>query len=138
MWKKIRSNRDPADTLYSEIRKEFDPYFQMAGRSVHIILQKFPKGIFGLMVIMMILSMVLTFTVFRRPEPKTKPVARMVPRPLHDGFDEILHAGAQLKETIRLKKIVDSITAKKQLNAGDSSSLVKALDTLQKIHPSLK
>jgi hypothetical protein len=138
MWKKIRSNRSPEDTVYSEIRKEFSPYFERAGTSLSRFLQKSPKGIFGLMVVLMAVSLVLTFTVFRHPEQKAVPVNKIAVHPLQDGFDEILRAGAQLKETIRLKKTVDSISAKKRLSAGDSISLVQALDSLQKIHPSLK
>jgi hypothetical protein len=138
MWKKIRSNRNPEDTVYSEIRKEFNPYFERVGAGLNIFLQKFPKGVFGLMVVLMTASLVMTFTVFRHPEQKTMPVPKITIQPLHDGFDQILRAGAQLKETIRLKKIVDSISAKKRLTASDSIALVRALDSLQKIHPSLK
>ena len=93
---------------------------------------------FALMVVLMAASMILTFTVFRHPEQKEKTVAKVTVQPLHDGFDEILRAGAQLKETIRLKKIVDSISTKKQLSRFDSITLVQALDSLQHIHPSLK
>ena len=138
MWKKIRSNRNPEDTVYSEIRKEFSPYFEKAGTGLSIILQKFPKGVFGLMVVLMIASLVMTFTIFRHPEDKTKPAPKIAIQPLHDGFDQILRAGDQLKETIRLKKMVDSISAKKQLSGRDSITLVQALDSLQHIHPSLK
>jgi len=138
MWKKIRSNRDPQDTLYSEIKKEFKPYFEKAGNKSITFLQKSPKVIFVLMVFSMLLSMVLTFTLLRRPETKARPAARITVQPLHDGFDEILLAGAQLKETIRLKRIVDSISAKKLLNRSDSITLVQALDSLQHIHPSFK
>ncbi len=138
MWKKIRSNRNPEDTVYSEIRKEFSPYFEKARAGLNLFLQKFPKGVFGLMVVLMIASLIMTFTVFRHPEQKTRPVPKMTIQPLHDGFDQILRAGAQLKETIRLKKIVDSISNKKQLSGHDSITLVQALDSLQHIHPSLK
>ena len=138
MWKKIRSNRNPEDTVYSEIRKEFSLYFEKAGAGLSVVLQRFPKGVFGLMVVLMTVSLVMTFTVFRHPEQQTKPVPKITIQPLHDGFDQILRAGAQLKETIRLKKIVDSISAKKHLSETDSIALVQALDSLQKIHPSLK
>ena len=138
MWKKIRSNRSPDDTVYSEIRKEFSPYFEKAGVGLTGFLQKFPKGIFFLMVVLMAASLVMTLTIFRHPEQKAAPVTKIIVHPLNDGFDQILRAGAQLKETIRLKKIVDSISAKKRLSAVDSITLVQALDSLQKIHPSLR
>jgi hypothetical protein len=136
MWKRIRSNRNPEDTLYTEIKKEFKPYFEKAGNSSITVLQRSPKVVFVLMVFLILISLIMTFTVFRHPEPKANPV--LVLHPIHDGFDEILKAGAQLKETIRLKKLVDSISAKKQLSETDSVTLVQALDSLQHIHPSFK
>jgi len=137
MWKKIHSNRHPQDTLYSQVRKEFSPYFEKAGSSFRRFLQKFPGWIFGLMVLLLALSIVLTFTLFRHPDQKKQPELKTTVHPLHDGFDQILQAGAQLKETIRLKKTVDSISAKKHLSANDSIGLVQALDSLRKIHPKL-
>jgi hypothetical protein len=135
MWKKIRSNRNPEHTVYSEIRKEFDPYFEKGRHQLRRFLEKSPKWIFGLMMLFIAASLVLTFTIFRHPEKEK--VSLKPPSVIHDGFDQILRAGAQLKETIRLKKIVDSISAKKPLSPTDSLGLVQALDSLQKIHPKL-
>ena len=42
-----------------------------------------------------------------------------------------LHVGDEIKETIALKKIVDSLTTKKSLRRQDSITLEKALDRLQ-------
>lgn len=138
MLKKIRSNRDPKDTLYAEIRKEFRPWFDKAGIFFQAGISRFPRGIFGLMIVMLIISAVLTFTVFRHPEPAKKPAIKKTAQPLNDGFNQIMLAGAQLKQTIRLKKIVDSILLKKVLSAADSAALLNALDSLRHIHPLFK
>lgn len=138
MWKKIRSNPNPGDSIYSEIKKEFRPYFEKASAGLSYFLQKFPSLIFALMVLAIVLSIVLTFTVFRHSDLRKTTELKTAVGPLNQDFDKILRAGAQLKETIRLKKVVDSISTKKQLSATDSIALVQALDSLQNIHPSFK
>lgn len=137
MWKRIHSNRDPRDTLYSEIHKEFNGYFNKAGAGCKRLGTAYPKFFFGSMVVLMSISLVLSFTVFRHPEPKKITVTRQV-NPVADGFDQILLATGNIRETIKLKKLVDSLTAKKQLSAADSTLLDSALDRLSKIHQTIK
>jgi hypothetical protein len=50
-----------------------------------------------------------------------------------NGFDNIVAAGDALKQTIRLRREVDSITSKKHLSKSDSLSLLRDLDSLQHI-----
>jgi hypothetical protein len=138
MWKRIHSNRDPAATVFSEIWREFSEYFEKAAGIISSLVRRFPKFAFSAMVILILVSFLLTFTVFRHPDTANKSLVKTVAPPLADGFDKILRAGAQLKETIRLKRIVDSISAKKELSLTDSVGLYMALDSLQRIHPILK
>ncbi|NHA05491.1 hypothetical protein G7092_16900 [Mucilaginibacter sp. HC2] len=137
MWKKIHSNRDPRDTLYSEIRKEFGAYFNIAGDAAKRLAGAYPRFFFGCMVLLMALSFVLSFTVFRHPE-RAKAIAVEKVSPLEDGFSKIMQATGSIRETIQLKKLVDSLTAKKQLTGQDSTLLDSALDHLSKIHQTLK
>jgi hypothetical protein len=137
MWRKIHSNRDPRDTLYREIRKEFGAYFSIAGSAGKRLAGAHPKFFFGCMIFLMALSLVLSFTVFRHPEKSKVTVVKKV-NPVEDGFSQIMRATGNIRETLQLKKIVDSLTAKKQLNAGDSALLENALDRLSKIHQTLK
>lgn len=132
MWKKIHSNRDPRDTLYSEIRKEFGTYFFIAGNFSKRLLNAHPKIFLGLMIALMLASAALSFTVFRHPEPKATHVEKPA-NPLVNGFSNILQTAAKIKEGLRLKKLIDSLSAKKQLSSADSASLENALDSLQQI-----
>jgi hypothetical protein len=138
MLKRIHSNRDAKDTLYAEVRKEFRPYFEKAGTCLAAFINRSPRWVFGFMIGLLMVSAVLTFTVFRHPAPVKTPVAKIPVHPFNDGFSQIMRAGAQLKETIRLKKMVDSISAKKVLTVSDSTALYQALDSLRRIHPPLK
>ncbi|TSJ39711.1 hypothetical protein FO440_18410 [Mucilaginibacter corticis] len=136
MWTKIRSDRDPKDTVFSEIRKEFKPYFDKVKTTTFTLLRRFPKSVFACMVILIVVSIVLAFNNFIHQVAPSKPVG--ITAPFQDGFDKILEAGTRLKETIRLKKVVDSISAKKQLNTTDSIRLIRTLDSLRHIYPSFK
>ena len=65
MFRKLHSNRDPRDTLLSEINKEFRPYIRKAGTGLKSIINSHPRFLFTMMVAGIVLSAVLSFTVFR-------------------------------------------------------------------------
>jgi hypothetical protein len=133
MLKRIHSNRDPRDTLYSEIRKEFSTYFQLAGEGGKRVLGRYPKFAFTVMIVVLITSAALSFTLFRHREKPNPVAAKAVISPVSDGFSRIMDAANGIKETMVLKKMVDSLTGKKQLNARDSLTLDSALDRLRVI-----
>jgi len=130
MWRKIHSNRDPRDTLYSEIRREFGTYFYVAGNGFKSLLNAYPKVAFVSMVILMFVSAALSFTVFRQPGRKELSMIKTV-NPVGDGFSQIIRTAEKIKVSLRLKRHIDSISSKKQLNATDSTMLENALDSLQ-------
>jgi hypothetical protein len=138
MWRKIHSNRDPRDTLYSELKKEFRPWLNQAGSDLHFRLNRHPKVVFGLMIGLMLVSSVLSFTVFRYPDQSGRiPLSRQL-QPARESIEQLLKTTARLKETIRLKRVIDSLTTKKLLSGSDSICLDSSLDRLRKIHTSLK
>ncbi|MEZ2338418.1 hypothetical protein AB6735_22410 [Mucilaginibacter sp. RCC_168] len=95
--------------------------------------ETFPKFLFGCMIFLMALSLVLSFTVFHHPD-KVKITTVKKANPVEEGFDQIMQATGNIRETLHLKKMVDSISAKKQLTGADSALLDSALDRLSKIH----
>jgi hypothetical protein len=135
MFKKIHSNRDPKDTLSSELRKEFAVYFEKGAKMAKRICCNYPRLLFSFMVSVLIVSLVLAVSLHRYflPQEKIRPATGLNVRPLTGGFSQIMAAGQALEETIRLKHEVDSITAKKTLSMTDSTSLLKDLDSLQHI-----
>lgn len=134
MWKRIHSNRDPRDTLYSELRKEFSTYFNRGGAVLNQALGQYPKFFFGVMVLAMAVSLVLSFTLFRDRETVAVDTPRHQVNPVQDGFSQIMEATDRIRESLRLKQQVDSISAKKQLSTADSLFLVSALTRLQREH----
>ena len=132
MFRKLHSNRDPRDTLLSEINKEFRPYIHKAGKGLTGIVNSHPRFLFTMMVINIVLSVVLSFNVFRHHA--TAKLVMLQANPVSTGFDQIMRTGEKLKRTIGLKRQIDSLTAKKQLSADDSLALEKALDTIQKLN----
>ena len=133
MFRKIHSNRDPRDTVFREIKKEFRPYFDKAGRGLKKTADRYPKFLFWMMVINISLSVILVTTVFRpKGEPKKAPVLKIT-GPMTGGFDQIMRMGDALRVTISLKKQVDSLTRQTILSKTDSAVLLKDLDSLQHI-----
>jgi hypothetical protein len=132
MWRKIHSNRDPRNTLYSELRKEFGDYFSASGAFNKRILNAYPRLFFWLMIILLLGSAGLSFTIFRRPE--NKPVTQIkTVSPVTEGFSRIIESAAKIKKGLQLKRMVDSMINKKSLTRQDSITLENALDSLQQI-----
>ena len=147
MFRKLHSNRDPRDTLLSEVKKEFGAHFEKAGHRFRGFTSRYPKILFGAMVTLMLISVGLSLTVFRYRPPAVRHVSagagiKKPPKsslsPVTDGFGQILRIGDEIKETIALKTIVDSLSSKKSLTQQDSITLEKALDRLQQIKQQLK
>lgn len=137
MFRKIRSNRDPNDTVFSEIHKEFLPYFERAGTGVKAWMIRFPRIWFGVMVSLIALSLVLSFVVLHRGSNVTKKTVIVPINPVSKGFSQIIAAGEALNRTIRLKRQVDSLSALKVLSQADSLQLSSDLDTLSDIRKSI-
>ena len=137
MFRKIHSNRDPKDTVFSELRKEFGNYFNAAGTFSRSVLERRPKLTYGVMVLLIAFSLAFSFTYFRYRD-KAKPKATAKVSPVGDGFSQIFQAGEKLKMTLALKHMVDSLSARKLLSAKDSLLLDSALDRLQSIQKSIK
>lgn len=136
MFRKIHSNRDPRDTLLSELRKEFSVYWLAVGASGKCLMARYPRSLFAAMSLLLLASIV--FALFlHHPPPKPRSKQSVSAKPLDDGFSRIRAAGRALGETIRLKKRVDSLLAKPSLSSLDSSGLVRDLDSLRHIRMQL-
>ena len=137
MFRRIRSNRDPRDTLYSEFKKEFSVYADKGSRLSQELAAKYPRLLFCLMTALLLASAVLAVLLHPKMVPLEKAKAQPQSEVLNSGFDHILAAGAALKTTVHLRRQVDSITAKQVLNKSDSITLVRDLDSLQHIRLTL-
>lgn len=137
MFRKIHSNRDPRDTLYSELKKEFSVYADKGNQYSKQLAAKHPRFLFGLMTVLLLASAVLAVWLHPKMVPPEKIKVKPQSEALNSGFDHILAAGAALSTTIHLRRQVDSITAKKVLTKADSITLVRDLDSLQHIRLTL-
>jgi len=136
MFKKITSNRDPKDTVFSEIKKEFGPYFQKAGAFLKCCAERYPVFLFWMMVINITLSVILVATrYYPKPDAKKSAIEKSE---VSSGIDQLLAASHQLKATLDLRKEVDSLFHLKQLSKVDSAKLLADLDSLQHLQTKLK
>ncbi|QXV63671.1 hypothetical protein INP83_11160 [Mucilaginibacter sp. 21P] len=132
MWRKIHSNRDPRNTLYSELRREFGCYFSALSAFISELLNTYPRLVFWLMIVLLLSSASLSFTIFRHPENKPDPQVKAI-SPVTEGFSRIMESAAKIRKGLQLKRMVDSLIAKKVLTHQDSITLENALDSLQQI-----
>jgi hypothetical protein len=103
MFKKIHSNRDPRDTLYSELKKEFSVYVDKGTVVFKSLVCGYPRFVFGLMIALLIASLILAVALHHKmlPEKKVARISKNGTPPVNEGFDNIMAAGMALKQTIR-------------------------------------
>src|ERR1700755_753226 len=109
MFKKIHSNRDPRDTLYSELKKKFSVYVDKGNGAFKSLICGYPRFFFGLMIALLAASLVLAIALHPKmvPPDKISQLPKVQPAPVTTGFDNIMAAGSALKQTIRLRRQVD-------------------------------
>lgn len=134
MFKKIHSKRHGSNTLYSEIKKEFGGYFHKAGMRGRSFTERYPKLLFGLMIFCIILSISVVFSLRKHPAPPPK----IILSPVNDGISQVMGLSAALKETIALKRQVDSFDHQKTWDKSDSATLLTDLNRLQQINQQFK
>jgi len=133
MLKRIHSEREPGVTLWSEIRKEFAIYFTRFGHLATVMLEKRPRLGIWIMLVTLLISTGLSFTIFRGPKTGKKATPIKFAPSIHDGIDGVLSAAAAVRESVKLKHFVDSIATRKALTSTDSIALDSALSKLEQL-----
>lgn len=127
MFRKITSNREPGKTLGSELKKEFGVYFERAGRHGRQLMIKYPRQVFAIMVVAILFSGVLAFTVMRSPPAPNLVPKAVYPQQAASGLGQIISTAGALQTLWGLKQQMDSLLKKETLTRADSLALNQAL-----------
>lgn len=138
MFRKIASNRKPGTTLISEIRKEFGVYFQLVGNKVTRVTQGYPRLCFSFMLVTMLVSGIMTFTVMRHRERVSLPVIYGSSTPPRSGLRQMINNANALKSLWDLQSQIDGLLHKSKLNATDSLTITRALAAMESIRVQIK
>lgn len=130
MFKKIRSNIDPDATVAKELRKEFGKYFDKAEEKTNGFLVAYPKQIFIVMLVLIVISAIICFLILNPEQQKTPNFFNKTinaTSSISSGIGEIVELGSKVNDTYELKKQVEQIIAKERLTKADSVFLEKAI-----------
>lgn len=132
MFPKITSKREPGVTLGSELRKELTPYLRGTGEKIRQVLCMHPRFFFSSMVILMISSIVLAFTVLRNQQKKTVAAPSNISGA---GIGQLARKAAALQQLWRLQGEIDALLKKQKPDHADSlmiGSALSKMDSLRK------
>jgi hypothetical protein len=132
MWPRIHSNRKPEETLAAAVRQAFSRYLDPMGQWGRNKVRSNPMLAFYSMAGLLLVSILLSFMVFRNREMNAPVITRPLP-PVTRGLDRVLRTTGKLRETMALKQTVDSLSTLQRLSARDSARLLSALDRLQQL-----
>lgn len=139
MFRKIRSNRAPEKTVWADLRIELAPYIKKIYNSTVLILSRFPRTIFFCMIIVLIYSVLWSFSSDLKPGDVNIPVVNRKNDSVRNlqgsnhGLNSISTAADDLRRTMAIRDKVDSILNKKKLSSADSIFLEDALRELKLI-----
>ncbi len=137
MFRKITSNRDPGKTLGSELKKEFGIYFERTGSKGRQLMEKYPRQVFTAMVIAILFSGVLAFTVMRERQKPILKVKSSVQNTA-SGFGQIISTANALQTLWATQQQVDLLLKKDTLTHADSLTLNQALIQMESLRALLK
>ncbi|WP_316846473.1 hypothetical protein [Pedobacter psychrodurus] len=139
MFRKIRSNRAPEKTVWADLRDELAPYIKKIYECSVSILSRHPKRIFVCMLIVLIYSVIRSFSsdfktgVSSTPLLGTKNEGVQNPTAITKGLNSISRTAENLRRTMTIRDKVDSVLNKKKLSQSDSVFLEDALLELKLI-----
>lgn len=138
MFRKITSNREPGKTLGSELKKEFGVYFGQAGQKGRQLMEKYPRQAFIIMVVSIIVSGILAFTVMR--SRKATSVAPKAAYPQHavSGIGQIMSTASALQSLWGIQQQINGLLKKDTLTHADSLTLNHALEQMDSLQISIK
>jgi predicted PurR-regulated permease PerM len=134
MFRKIHSNRNPQDTLFTELRKTFAVYFNRVDLWFRSTCLSYPRQVYSAMVILLVFSIILSFTVFPgKPVVEKPPPLKSISAELPSGFGQITQKALALQESMQLQQQIESLISRDSLSAQDSISLEKMVGRLQQL-----
>jgi len=135
MYRKTHFKSRP--DLVQELGKEFEVYlFHMAALWKRVI-TTYPKQIFILMFICIVLSSILAFTVMRVGGDVPKPRLPDATADVGHEFGKLIDAGQALDKVLSLQNQINIILHKDSLTTSDSLLVKHAIRQLEMIHQQL-
>lgn len=138
MFRKIHSSNDSNATFGSELKRELGRYFKRPGFYCFHILSKYPLTFFSIMVVSILLSGVLSFTVMRIEKPIPLPSFPRSAAADANGVSKMLDAYGTLKEAAILQNRIEVLARKHKLNAVDSIEFFQLLKRIDQIRKTMK
>lgn len=136
MFQKTPSNKAP------EIKKDIGTLYQKARKSLGLLMVRYPRQSFGVMVATLILSALLALYIPPFTQPKLQEEIRLldevnnVGSGMADEVSALFRIGNGAKKMGQLKEEVERIIAKEKISLEDSIFLENAILQLQQYHQS--
>ncbi|WP_158856366.1 hypothetical protein [Lunatibacter salilacus] len=136
MFQKTHSNNP------SEIKKDIGTLYQKVRKSLNLMMVRYPRQSFGIMVATLILSALLALYIPPFTQPKLQEDIRLLDEVnnlgsgMADEVSALYKIGRGAKKVGQLKEEVERIIAKEKISLEDSIFLENAILQLQQFHES--
>jgi len=135
----FRKTPSKSKTLFGEIKREFSTLHERGKERISKILDKYPKQCFSGMVVSLIVSALLTFIILpfegsQQPEAdQLMEEAKVLGSGVADEVSALFQIGNEAKRIGQLKREVERIIAKDEIDLQDSIFLENSISELKSI-----
>ena len=136
MFRKTHSSPGQRSFI-AELKKELSPYLEKVERVISRLLKRYPQQFFIAMIVLIIGSVILSFTVMRHEPKSTSTYASGISSVTSGGLGTIIKAGSTLREVLSLQNQINAILKKDTLSSLDTLSLQNAFKRLEAINHQL-
>ncbi|WP_158826940.1 hypothetical protein [Mucilaginibacter lacusdianchii] len=131
MFRKIISKRDPHSTIGGELLKELAPQFKKIGCRCRLIAERYPRLLFSVMIISMLSSGILAFTIMRSGKPENQLTKYSTGERTSPGLGSIVNTAQALQMMWAYQSQVNILLKKDTLTSADSLVLQRAFENIE-------
>lgn len=135
MFRKMSSK--PGPSFFTELGKEFAVYFLRIAELLGAFLKKYPRQVYIAMLICIILSAALAFTVMRIDSNQGASIVPVGRAALKKETSGLFTSSSLLKEVLELQSRINQTLQKDSLSATDSVLVKEAFKRLETINHQL-
>jgi hypothetical protein len=136
MSRKTTSNTAFKPTIWQEIYKHYEVYFDLIARKCTSLLKAYPRTIFTGMIISILLSIGCFFFIPRKIPSETSPTSSIIGS-MQTSISGLASTASVMKELLALNGLIENVVKKESLNQQDSIFLIQALERMQILEKSL-
>lgn len=138
MFRKTPFKSQRGISLIKALKSEFIPHLENLSAGFHPFLTRYRYALFGGMILIMLVSGVLSFTVLRKEKPGKLTLARLETAAAGPNLTGAITAYNELKQIAVIQDRIEALASKKLLSEQDSIQMIQGFRQIDSLYNNIK